>query len=147
MHDGSTRLIVPALGVVYQAFAPYAETAIRIVAGLFFVPHGYPKLLNPTSSAVFLQESGFEPALFWTIVLGLTEVFGGLALAAGFLTRLACVPLLIFLLTAITFHWSNGFAWNEQGFEYPLFWAVVVFHFLMNGGGRYSVDAVVGREV
>ena len=147
MRDGSARLIVPALGGVYRVFAPYTETAIRIVAGLCFVPHGYPKLLDPAVSAVFLQESGFQPALFWAIVLGLTEVFGGLSLAAGFLTRLACVPLLIFLLTAITFHWSNGFAWNEQGFEYPLFWAIVVFHFLIQGGGRYSVDGALGREV
>ncbi len=48
MRDGSARLIVPALGGVYRVFAPYTETAIRIVAGLSFVPHGYPKLFfNP----------------------------------------------------------------------------------------------------
>ena len=36
MRDGSARLIVPALGGVYRVFAPYTETAIRIVAGLSF---------------------------------------------------------------------------------------------------------------
>jgi putative oxidoreductase len=142
------RLIVPALGGIYRIFAPYTETLIRIVAGLSFVPHGYPKLfVNPARSAAFLAESGFEPGMFWAILLGSTEFFGGLLLAAGFLTRLACIPLFIFLITAITHHWPNGFTWIEEGFEYPLFWAIVVFHFLIHGGGRYSADAMLGREV
>ena len=146
--EGSARLIVPALGGVYRAFAPYTETAIRVVAGLSFVPHGYPKLfVNPTASAAFLEQSGYSPGMFWAVVLGCTEVFGGLLLAAGFLTRLACIPLLVFLLVAISFHAQFGFVWNNRGFEYPLFWAVVVFHFLIQGGGRYSVDAMLGREV
>ena len=144
----SSRLMVPALGGVYRALAPYTETAIRLVAGLSFVPHGYPKLfVNPAASAAFLEQAGFRPAMFWAIVLGCTEVFGGLLLAAGLLTRLACIPLFVFLITAITHHWPNGFPWIEEGFEYPLFWAIVVFHFLVHGGGRYSVDALLGREV
>jgi putative oxidoreductase len=144
----TSRLIIPALGGIYRVFAPYTETLIRIVAGLSFVPHGYPKLfINPASSAAFLEESGFRPGMFWAILLGCTEVFGGLLLAAGFLTRLACIPLFIFLLTAISHHWPNGFTWIEEGFEYPLFWAIVVFYFLIHGGGPHSVDAMLGREV
>ncbi len=111
----TSRLIIPALGGIYRVFAPYTETLIRIVAGLSFVPHGYPKLfINPVSSAAFLEESGFRPGMFWAILLGCTEVFGGLLLAAGFLTRLACIPIFIFLLTAITHHWPNGFTWIER---------------------------------
>ena len=145
----SSRLIFPALGGVYRAIAPYTETMIRLVAGLSFVPHGYPKLfVNPSASAAFLEQSGYRPGMFWAVLLGCTEVFGGLLLAAGLFTRLVCVPILIFLIVAITtYHWPNGFAWNEEGFEYPMFWAIVVFHFLINGGGRYSVDAMIGREV
>jgi putative oxidoreductase len=144
----SSRLIFPALAPVYRAIAPYTETMIRLVAGLSFVPHGYPKLfVNPTASAAFLEQSGYRPGMLWAILLGCTETFGGLLLAAGLFTRVVCVPILIFLITAITYHWSNGFAWNEEGFEYPLFWAIVVFHFLIHGGGPYSIDAVIGREV
>ena len=143
----SPRLMVPALGGAYGALAPYTETLVRLVAGLSFLPHGYPKLLNPTASAQFFAENGFRPALLWAIVVGCTEVFGGLCLAAGLATRVVCVPILIFLLAAVAHHWPNGFAWIEEGFEYPLFWAVVVFHFLIHGGGRYSADAMIGREV
>jgi putative oxidoreductase len=144
----ASRLIIPGLGRVYRTLAPFTELLIRLVAGLSLVPHGYPKLfVNPASSAAFLEEGGYRPGMLWAVLLGLTEFAGGLALAAGFLTRLVCVPILIFLLTAIAYHWDSGFAWNEGGFEYPLFWAIVVFHFLINGGGRYSVDAMLGREV
>ena len=149
MTDVATsRLMVPPLGGIYRLFAPYTETLIRIVAGLSFMPHGHPKLfLNPASSAAFLEEAGFRPGMFWAILLGCTEFFGGLLLAAGFLTRLACIPLFVFLITAITHHWPNGFTWIEEGLEYPLFWGVVVFHFLIHGGGKYSVDGMLGREV
>lgn len=144
----TSRLIVPGLGGIYGVFAPYTETLIRIVAGLSLVPHGYPKLfVDPARSAAFLEQSGYRPGMFWAILLGCTEVFGGLLLAAGFLTRLACIPVFIFLLTAIAYHWQFGFLWNNRGIEYPLFWAIVVFHFLIRGGGKYSVDAMLGREV
>ena len=60
---------------------------------------------------------------------------------------LAAIPVLVFLVVAIGFHAANGFYWNELGFEYPLFWALVVLHFMARGGGPYSLDRVIGREV
>jgi putative oxidoreductase len=144
--DPSSRLYFPALGKLYRPVAPFTETLIRIVAGLSLVPHGLPKLMNPASSARFLAEEGFWPGMLWAILLGLTETIGGLLLAAGMFTRLVCVPILIFLITAIFYHSQFGFIWNELGFEYPLFWAVVVFHFLINGADPYSVDRMVIRR-
>jgi len=143
----SARLMFPQLAGIYRAFAPYTETLIRVVAGLSLVPHGYPKFLNLSGTAAYLAKSGFEPGMLWAILLGLTEVGGGLLLALGLFTRLVCVPIFIFLAAAVAHHWQFGFVWNEGGFEYPLFWAIVVFHFLIHGGGRYSLDAVLGREI
>jgi putative oxidoreductase len=142
------RLFVPALGAIYRALAPFTEPAIRVVAGLSLAAHGYPKLfVNPEANAAFFEKAGFEPGLFWAIVVGLTETVGGLCLATGFLTRLVAVPILIFLLTAITYHWQFGFYWNARGIEYPLFWSIVVLHFLVRGGGDYSIDWRLGREL
>jgi len=144
----SPRLIVPALGRVYGAVAPVTEPAIRAVAGLSLAAHGYPKLFGATAASVaFFEKAGFHPPLFWTLLTGCTEFAGGLCLAAGLLTRVVAVPILIFLLVAVLFHAPNGFYWNRLGFEYPLFWAIVVFHFLVRGGGAWSLDAVIGREV
>jgi len=142
------RLLIPAVGPLYRALAPVTETVVRICAGLSLAAHGFPKLFGATAAnAAFFEQAGFHPALFWTILTGLTEFGGGLCLALGFLTRLAAVPVLVFLLVAVSFHAANGFYWNNLGFEYPLFWALVVLHIMMRGGGPWSVDRIIGREV
>jgi len=142
------RLLIPALGQLYDFFAPVTEVLIRLVAGLSLAAHGFPKLFGATAAnAAFFEQAGFHPALFWTILTGSVEFFGGLCLAAGLLTRVVAGPILVFLLVAVSFHWHNGFYWNKLGFEYPLFWSIVVFHFLVRGGGRWSIDALIGREV
>ncbi len=142
------RLLIPALGPLYRALAPVTGTLVRVCAGLSLAAHGFPKLFGGTASnAAFFEQAGFHPALFWTILTGLTEFGGGLCLALGFLTRLAAVPVLVFLLVAVSFHAANGFYWNNLGFEYPLFWALVVLHIMMRGGGPWSIDRIIGREV
>ncbi len=143
----AARPIVPVLGIVTWALAPLTELAVRVFAGAALVAHGYPKLFgNPQANAEFFEQAGFSPGMFWSILVGLTETVGGLCLAAGFLTRVVAVPILIFLLTAITYHWQFGFYWNARGIEYPVFFALVMLHIIMRGGGRYSVDAKIGRE-
>ena len=141
------RLLVPAFGGFYRAVAPVTELLIRLVAGLSLVAHGIPKFLAMAQTAEYFEKTGYSPGMFWAVAVGLTEVVGGLCLAVGFLTRLVSIPILIFLITAITYHSQFGFYWNLRGFEYPLFWSIVVFHFLIHGGGRWSVDHWLGREI
>jgi putative oxidoreductase len=67
---------------------------------------------------------------------------------ARFLTRVVAAPIIGFLVIAIvTYHWQFGFAWENRGIEYPLFWSIVVLHFLVRGGGLWSLDALIGREL
>ena len=147
-HADPPRLVVPAFGPLYAALAPYTAALVRLAAGLSLAAHGHPKLFGDAArSAAFFEQAGFAPGLFWNYAVGTTEFVGGLCLAAGFLTRLAAVPIVLFLVTAVMFHWPKGFYWNQGGFEYPLFWALVVLHFLVHGGGRVSLDAAIGREV
>lgn len=143
------RHVIPALESVYRTFAPITEPLIRVIAGGSLAIHGFPILFGNTAAAAkFLESVGFENALFWTYVVGAVELVCGLCLAAGFLTRLVAAPIIGFLLIAIvTYHWQFGFAWENRGIEYPLFWAIVVFHFLIRGGGPWSVDALIGCEV
>ncbi len=142
------RLLIPALGGLYRSLAPVTEALVRLCAGLSLAAHGYPKLFGATAAnAAFFEQAGFHPPLFWTILTGLTEFGGGMCLALGLLTRLAALPVLVFLAVAIQFHAANGFYWNNLGFEYPLFWALVVLHVLVRGGGRFSIDRLLGREI
>jgi putative oxidoreductase len=81
-------------------------------------------------------------------VVGILEFVCGLCLALGLFTRLAAGPIIVFLIMAIaTYHLQYGYNWESRGIEYPLFWAIVVFHFLIRGGGPWSIDARIGREI
>lgn len=142
-----SRLLIPALGSIYRALAPLTELFIRLVAGLSLIAHGYPKFFALSANAAFFDKEGFNPGWVWAVAVTLTETIGGLLLAVGFLTRLVSIPILLFLITAVIYHSQFGFYWNARGFEYPLFWAIVVFHFLIHGGGRWSIDHRLGREI
>jgi putative oxidoreductase len=143
------RLIIPALGSLYRVFAPITEPLIRLVAGGSLAIHGYPILFGDKAAAAkFLESVGFHDGVFWSYVVGTVEFVCGLCLALGLLTRLVAGPIIGFLVIAIvTYHWHFGFAWENRGIEYPLFWSIVVFHFLVRGGGRWSLDVLIGWEV
>src|ERR1700686_1277778 len=142
-------LISPAPGVVYRTVAPITEPLIRVVAGGSLAIHGYPILFGDIGAAAkLLENTGFQHGLFWAYVVGAVEFFCGLFLALGLLTRVVAAPIIGFLVIAIvTYHWQFGFNWESRGIEYPLFWSIVVLHFLVRGGGRWSLDALIGREL
>ena len=49
--------------------------------------------------------------------------------------------------SVVQVHLPIGFFWTDGGYEYPLFWAVVALSYVIRGGGRYSADALIGREL
>ena len=69
-----------------------------------------------------------------------------LLLAIGLLTRLAAGGTTIILLVTVYFHWvilGQGYS----GSELSLIWSAVTLVFLARGGGRYSVDRLIGMEL
>jgi putative oxidoreductase len=42
---------------------------------------------------------------------------------------------------------SKGFAAGQGGFEYVLLLGVVLFAIAIRGGGPYSVDRMIGKEL
>lgn len=148
-----TRRVLPPLGTVYDSLSPLAVPMIRVTAGLLLLPHGCQKLFGwfggkgLQGTAAYFTSAGFEPGYFWAVLVALTEVGGGLCLAVGLLTRPAAAAIAVFMAVAVfDAHWSNGFFWINRGFEYPLMWGIVAFAFVILGGGRYSIDAAIGRE-
>ena len=143
------KLMIPPLGRIYDALWPVTEPLIRLMAGGSLAFHGYQILFgNIEGAARFFESVGFERGLLWATVVGVLELVCGLCLAFGLLTRLAAGPILVFLIVAIvTYHWDFGYNWESRGIEFPLFWALVVLHFLVRGGGPWSVDALIGREI
>jgi putative oxidoreductase len=72
---------------------------------------------------------------------GITELVGGLALAAGFLTPLGAAAVGGVMLTAVaSAHWGKGFFLATGGCEFPLALGVVALACAFSGGGRWSLD-------
>ena len=142
-------LLIPALGRLYGALAPLTEPLMRLMAGGSLAFHGSQILFgNIEGAARFFESVGFANGLLWAWVVGILEFVCGLCLALGLLTRLAAGPILVFLIVAIvTYHLEYGYNWESRGIEYPLFWAIVVLHFLIRGGGAWSLDRLIGREI
>ncbi len=135
--------------MVAWAAAVWVPVVLRVVLGIEFLAHGYPKLFKQfKGTADFLAGLGFKPGVFWALVLGVTEFFGGLALLAGFASRVAAGLLIVSMLVATylkIFKWKVPFAkQNEAGWEWD--WLILgglVALFLL-GSGPWSVDQVVG---
>lgn len=148
------RRIIPALDPLYDLLAPIAVPMIRVFAGLMLMPHGAQKLFGwfgggglDGTAQYFGGTVGLQPALFFAVLVGSTEFFGGLCLALGFLTRIAAAGITILMIVAIaTVHIGNGFFITQGGYEYALLWGIVALAFLFQGGGARSLDRRIGWE-
>ncbi len=151
--SSSIKPVIPALRPLTDALSPLTEPVLRVTAGLFLMPHGAQKLFGwfggyglEATGQFFATKLGLPPAV--ALLAGLIEVFGGLALALGLFTRVAAgLAFGLLAVAAIQVHLAAGFFWTSGGYEYPLMWALLALSFVVRGGGRYSVDAMIGREL
>jgi len=149
----SIRPLVPALARLTDALAPLGEPLVRVAAGLFLVPHGAQKLFGwfggygiEATGQFFAAKLGL-PASF-ALLAGLIEVVGGILLALGLLTRVSAALVAGLMAVAVVHvHLGAGFFWTGGGYEYPLLWGLVALSFVLRGGGRCSLDHLIGREI
>jgi putative oxidoreductase len=157
MSDAS--LIVPALGDLYRTLEPWAELLLRMVVGLALIPHAlrntfglFPNTGQPLRSlkmlADYLDKQGYRPGWLLAPAISATQFICGPLIALGLFTRLAVLPVLLFLLVSNIERWRVGrYFWNQLGLEYTLMWTVAALYFLVHGGGAYSLDRlIIGRE-
>ena len=87
------------------------------------------------------------PGWLWAPLISATELIAGPMLALGLFTRLAAVPLVLFLIVTNFERYRIGrYFWNKLGLEYTMMWLVATVFFLVHGGGRFSLDHWIGWE-
>jgi putative oxidoreductase len=75
------------------------------------------------------------------------QFLGGIALALGFLTRLAALGIIAIMCGAIaTVHWPHGFSMQNGGFEYNAAIIVMCLCLVLGGPGPIAVDRVFRRK-
>jgi putative oxidoreductase len=142
------RPLLPNLKSFYDFAIPLAWPVIRIACGWNLLVHGWGKVTRgPAAYIKGFNDQGFDPALPWIwAALGI-EFVGGIALILGLFTRFFAAAAAIEMAIISYLYWKNGFGWLNRGYEYTLLWGWVCFAIALRGGGPYSVDRAIGKEL
>lgn len=106
----------------YERFAqPFGWAVFRIVIGGLLIVEGWPKIQNPMGQIGFVEALGIYPGWFFSPLLAVMQVFGGLMIAIGLFTRPAALANAIMLAVTIWFHkthpYGNAFL-TPEGVEF-----------------------------
>lgn len=117
---------------------------VRVVVGIIFMSHGYPKLLDAkatTANAKFFKSLRIPAPRFFTYLVGFIEFFGGLAVFIGFWTPLWAFLLSMVMVVAIALTGAErGF---KGGYELDLLLFVLGLMLFIAGGGMFSISSVI----
>jgi len=144
---------------LFQTNDKFSYWVPRVILGCVIFPHGAQKLFGwfggfgfTNTMTYFTQTAGLPWIIAFLIIIG--ESLGSLGLIAGFLTRLSALGLICIMMGAIiTVHIPNGFFMNwfgkqaGEGFEYHLLVIGMSIPLLISGGGKYSVDALINKNL
>ena len=125
----------------------------RLALGLAMAAHGSQKLLGwfggygLKGTGGFFEGLGFRPGVVFAAAASVSEVVGGLLLAAGFLGPIGPAVIIgVMIVAAVTVHLKNGFFAASNGFEVAYLYAIGAAALALTGPGAYSIDAVLGLD-
>ncbi len=121
---------------------------LRIALGAMFLAHGLLKVLVFTlpGTAGFFESVGFPGFLAYVVVPA--EVLAGVALLAGFRTRLVAAATIPLLIGAASVHLGNGWLFSSPngGWEYPVYLVVAALAQSLLGSGAFAFDNLRTRS-
>jgi putative oxidoreductase len=145
--------IIAALAPFYAFARDISYPLIRVSVGGTLLVHGIVKMMGPPV-AVFAQQSmakrGIEPALLIAWLIFINETIGAVCIILGLFTRLFAASIAIEM-AVITFFvlYPHGYGFTQPGggYEYTLLWGLIFLAIALRGGGPYSLDRLIGREL
>ena len=118
---------------------------LRIVLGVIFIAHGWPKIGNIEGTVGFLESLSVPLPVVMAWLLAGLEFGGGLLLIAGFLVTPVSVLLTVQMLAGIILvHASNGFYVIDRGtggIEFNLIVAASAMMLVFGGPGLAALDS------
>jgi putative oxidoreductase len=125
-------------------FAAYAILVMRLSMGFLFLAHACLKLFvfKMDGTVVFFESLGLPGFMAYVAII--MEVIGGAMLIGGMYVRLVAIILSLDLWGAVFMvHGKAGFWFTNQGggWEYPVFWILMLYALALLGSGAYSYDA------
>jgi|SRR5882724_11280168 len=132
------------LRILLTEYAPYALSALRIIAGFLFLQHGTQKLF-----AFPMPPPGGKPPLASLYgVAGLFEFVGGILIMIGLFTRPVAFLLSGEMAAAyFVVHAAQGFWPAKNQGETAVFFCFLFLYFVFSGAGPWSLDALLGLRI
>ena len=105
---------------------PNGYDILRIICGLFFIPHVIGKITARDASVNFFTIAGFRNPQFWSYLAMVIEIILAISLVLGILTLFTAYLASLYLLVAAAanFKVSRKWLWHIGGSEWPVFWAI-----------------------
>ena len=139
----------------YQQLAPLA---LRLIIGYGSMAHGWAKMsrgVGGFEKLLMFLHVPFPHIMAW--VVPLLELICGFAILIGFFIRVAAVPMIFVMLTAMfTVHLKYGFSaiktiglsadgplFGPPGFEVDLLYIAGLIALIILGSGALSIDSLV----
>jgi putative oxidoreductase len=147
---GETKLIFPSLADFYASWWDIAYTLVRVVIGYIMFMHGSAKVIGPGFAGVggMMAKNNLVPGGAFAGAAMFLETVGAVCIIVGLFTRFFAAALAIEMgIAFLVVHMSKGFAAGQGGFEYVLLLGIVLFAIAIRGGGPYSVDRMMGKEL
>jgi putative oxidoreductase len=140
------RLVLPPLHDFYVWAGQFWYPLLRITAGALLLPHGWPKFVGGAAPrlAGSIAKLGFYPELPLAYFVIFLETVGAVCIIVGLFTRFFAAAVAIEMaIIAFMAHAPRG--WGAM--EFPILWGIVMLAIALHGGGPYSLDRKIGREL
>jgi putative oxidoreductase len=138
--------------IIAPAWRSRAVFLVRLAVGLIFLTQGVLKYVDPNMGVNRFTKIGFPHPYFTAHFVGTFEIICGTLVLLGLITRIAVIPLLIIICTAIATTKIPELSRPNQGFWFMVSDARTDFSMLMSllfllraGAGRWSFDARLAR--
>uniref|UniRef100_UPI0040471D4F DoxX family protein n=1 Tax=Shewanella sp. TaxID=50422 RepID=UPI0040471D4F len=128
--------------------------ALRVPVGIIFMAHGAQKLFGwfggygLEGTGQWMASISMEPGVLMAFMAGSAELFGGLFILLGLLTRPAAVVLAFTMVVAIaSVHLSNGLFMSNNGYEFALALLAASVSLALSGSGKVALDNALTRRL
>ncbi len=119
---------------------------LRIVSGLAFIQHGWPKFQHATTWM------GDALPGWLQFLAAFAEFFGGIAILIGFLTPLAALGIAITM--GVAMFWAHipkgdpfvGSMEHPESWEIAAVYLAIMITFMLRGAGSFSLDALIFKK-
>jgi len=145
-------LFIPRLRRFYDYAIPLSWVVVRLGVGWNLAVHGYGKWLRGMEA----QTKALDVTMPWaqeynfliSHLLLVVEGIGGLCIMLGLFTRFwAAANALEMGFLTFVIYWGTGFSWLNRGYEYTLLWGFMCLAIALRGGGPWSADRLLGKEL